>query len=170
MTRLILQYAHIGTGLLEGHLSSGLGPAPQEPLPATLASSEHHSQGRQLKVQTWAPETLRSWATKSTRRKAGGPTFNFFPPFSSLNKIYYAFTSRHFPSTHLIHCRVCACRCLFVALAVPSTPCSLVPHPTSLVYFTARPHFLPHGIRIIKLHSLLQRSNRLKPTLPLSTM
>ena len=129
--------------LLEGHLSSGLGPAPQEPLPATLASSEHHSRGRQRKVQTRAQETLRSWATKSTRRKASGS-------FSRLNKIYYAFTSRYFPSTHLIHRRACACRCAFIALAVPSTPCSHVPHPTSQICFTAHPHFLPHRIRIIK--------------------
>ena len=78
MTRIILQYAHIGTGLLEGRLSSGVGPAPQESLPATLASSEHHSRGRQRKVQTRAQESLRSRATKLTRRKAGGPTFNSF--------------------------------------------------------------------------------------------
>ena len=140
--------------LQEFWVNSRCRPHPHRPY-RTETSSEHYGPERQCKVQARTQETLRSCTTKSTKRKAGGSTFDFFASVfqtqQDLLRLYFP-TFPFNPSYSLSNTSalIVAGRCVLIALAVPSTPCSHVPQPISRICFTAHPLFLPHRIRIIK--------------------
>ena len=124
------------------------GPAPRQPLLVVLASSEHHGRERQRKVQTRAQESLRSRATKLTRRKAGGPTFTsfclhfpdsikFIAPLAAFRPQPTLFIARHTRAR-----RICARHGALIVLAIPSTSCS---HVHARLHCPA--HFLPPRLR-----------------------